>query len=96
MPIVNFEVVQPPTGGEVVDRALVALGESGILSMVVKASEQQVPPPEEKLVSVQIRQTTHPRQGGMIITGYIEEPRQLVKLRIANNEEPATGSFISA
>jgi hypothetical protein len=97
MPITKFEVVEPPTGGEVVDRALVALGHGDILTMVIKATEQQVPTPEEQEIAFHIRRTTtHPNEGGMTITGYTESPRQLVRVCIEDNNQAANGSLITA
>lgn len=66
--IEEFIVVQPPTGEEVRYRALEALNESRVLTLVIKGT-WDVPEPEAIETSFLVERYTHTKKGDVIIEG---------------------------
>lgn len=88
-------VVEPPTSGEVEARTLRELGESGVLSLVMLAVEQEVPRPTEQVVTFRIRRTGHPETGGMVITGFTDDQRHITIATQKDGDQPALATIVS-
>lgn len=70
-------VTDPPSSKGVEERALESLGKGGLLHLIYK-QVQEVPQPQEIDMDIRIRHTSHPAEGGMIISGVpVEDGREL-------------------
>lgn len=92
--IVSYTVVEPPTSGELEERAVTALLGKGVLSVVLR-SHQEVPAVEDQEFSFRIRQTTHPLEGGMFIAGELEGDTIGETIIVRTNSNPAEAALAS-
>lgn len=96
MPLQKFDVLDPPTGAAIEAKVLSALGESALLPLVLLNSEQQVPKASPQDVSFRIRQTGHPEDGGMVISGFTEPDRRHIIIRTtADSDRMASATIVT-
>ncbi len=95
MPVIKeFNVIEPPTSGEVQERALEALLSSGLLKLTLLGQEE-VPRPKETTIEFRVAQTIHPEEGGMRITGPTSEDNSVVIYAPEDTGMPATASIVT-
>lgn len=95
MPVLNFNVIHPPTSTEVQGAVLQALGENATLSMTIISSEKSVPAPEQQDITFRIRHTAHPIEGGMIIDGYTKDRQYVSVMAGPDLDQPAIGHVMT-
>lgn len=91
--IVEFRVVVPATGAELRERALRALLDDQLFTVVL-LPEQAVPPPTEIQVTFTIRRTTHLPNDEVIISGTLENDSRSITVRAYGLSQPAHASMV--
>ena len=92
MPVHYYEVVKPPTGGEL--RSEVAKLRADSVLPLTLLGIQEVPESETQEVQVQVHATVHPAEGGMTISGNVINTDHAITMRIsADPDMPASASM---
>ncbi len=90
-----YEVVHPPTSGEVREEAFEAIRQKSGRLCVRMMSRQEVPPPEEKGVCFRIRRTFHPEDGRAMTIGGTNEEGNTVNVHTHEEDgQPATANMV--
>lgn len=95
MAIQRFDVIEPPTNREVEERALTALSGSGVLNLVVRSTEQEVPKPSDKELAFNVRSIGRPQELSMLIRGSTDEGAHIIVRTSLETEGSATAEFVT-
>ena len=89
--IEKYTVIEPPTSGEVTERAFQQLSRGGYLKLVI-LGQAEVPRALPQELEFRIAQTLHPEEGGLSIGGTTAEGDFVVVHASQESNEPATAS----
>ncbi|PSO43273.1 hypothetical protein BRC19_01260 [Candidatus Saccharibacteria bacterium QS_5_54_17] len=90
-----YEVVKPPSSGEVRDEVFRAIMETSGRICVNMVADKEFPPPQEEEVCFRIRQTDHPQTGeSMVVTGRDDQGNSVRVETYEPPETPATASRV--
>lgn len=92
--IQSFNVLQPPTSGEVEEQLIAALRHGGVFEDMVLLPDQDIPKPEAVTISFRIHQTVHPKEGGMVITGKNDTYPSIRIHAGPDSTKPATATMV--
>jgi hypothetical protein len=92
--IKEYYISEPPTSGELRERAYDALQSGGILTLTLLGN-QEVPRPQEESVTFRIKSTHHRDDGSMIIGGMTEDYASVVVNLMPDLTQQAIASIVS-
>lgn len=90
----EFNIIEPPTSGELQHKAVRALSLGGLLR-VVGIAQQEVPAAKPEVFEMRIAQTVHPEAGGMTVAGFTERGEHLTLRMPEDLAAPALASLIT-
>lgn len=92
--IKEFIVIEPPTSHEVQKRVVDMMLTGGLIKLIVKGVHE-VPRAKPEEVVFNLKQTTHPEIGEMIIAGMTEDFRSVIVNAGSDSEYPAIGHMVT-